>query len=100
MEQPTLDLKIPNNFNKLYARFIAIMERGMQAGMKKVSPEILDLSLRATGRLSAYMKCAKLADDMYRAGLPVKQVPEEIDNQTNEVLDKLDVQMTLDISML
>lgn len=95
-----LDLKIPNNFNQLYTRFLAIIERGAEAGMKNVSPEIGELSIACTAKLAAYVKCAKMAEQMSDMGIPVKQIPDEVDNSTNEAINKLEVQMTLEISAL
>lgn len=96
----TLDLQIPNNFNKLYERFDQITQRGQAAGLKTVSEDLRKIMIEATAKLAAYMQAAALADEMFRAGLPVDHVPDEIDIRTNNALNKLDDQMTLEISAL
>lgn len=95
-----LDLQIPNKFNELWDRFNQISNRGIEGNLSTVSPDLRKVMIECTARLAAYMKAALLADELFRAGLPVPQVPNEIDDLTNQALNKFDDQMTLELSAL
>jgi len=95
-----LDLEVPNKFEELHGRFNEIMHRGTEAGLMKVSKDLRNLAFICTAMLAAYMKSAATANAMFKAGLPVKGMPDEINKRIIIALNELDDQMTLELSAL
>lgn len=95
-----LDLEVPNKFEELHGRFNEIMHRGTKAGLINVSKDLRSLAFTCTAMLAAYMKSAVTANAMFKAGMPIKEMPDEINKKIIIALNELDDQMTLELSAL
>lgn len=76
------------------------MTRGSEKGIKKVSEEMLLVSAEVVARIMAYTKAAGLTDDLHKAGAPVDHIPQEIEDQMDKALNKLDDLVTLESSAI
>lgn len=99
MKPQELDLKIKHRIDEHQARFDKIAKRGMDAGLKTASKDLQKEMIHVAAGIMAYMKTAVITDQLHQIGGP-DHVPQEIEDQIDKALNKMDDQMTLEISAM